>query len=202
MIAKIFKAFINAIIFIGKLLVIIFLAYFFIKGLTCNEDEKINYSFCQKYSLEDARQAYEAGNYSKALNIYSTICHYNNSKGKSCFIAGYFYSEGIGAKKDLVKSLYFFKKSCEKAYPHGCLALGWIYAVGITIRDEEYAKYLFKKLCDEGYELGCKELSNLKNYLLKENAKEIGSALLDLVPIEKGIKIFKSGGKIIKTLIK
>jgi TPR repeat protein len=178
---------------IGELLIIIFFAFFFVRGVVC-EDASLHH----RYSLRDADQAYTAGDYAKALDIYSKICHFEDSKGKSCFMAGYFYSQGIGVSRDIIKSLYFFEKSCEKGYLYGCLELGWIYGVGIKIRDEKYAKYLFEKLCKEGYEEGCKGLSKLKSYLIRENAEKIGNILLDLIPIKKGIKLIKSGIKIIE----
>ena len=70
--------------------------------------------------FDDGFKAYNAKNYSKAVNLYNKAC--DNKDAIGCHNLGFMYYNGQGVKKNSNKALDLFKKACDLNYEGGCKA--------------------------------------------------------------------------------
>lgn len=74
---------------------------------------------------------------------------------------GYFYLEGLGVEKDVLKTLYWTECSANHGDRDGQYNLAWFYEEGTGVEiDMEKAQYWYKKSALQGHELSiekCKE---------------------------------------------
>ena len=91
-------------------------------------------------------------NESQAFEVLSQYCESNS--GKSCIdrVLEFFNGEGD-------KAASMWRKSCEGGYALGCSTLGWMYAEGRGVaQDEAKAVSLYRQACEGGNALGCNNL--------------------------------------------
>lgn len=75
---------------------------------------------------------------------------------------GYFYLEGLGVEKDIVKAFYWTERAANYGDRDGQCNLAWFYEEGIGVEiDIEKAKFWYKKSALQGNDLAnekCKAL--------------------------------------------
>ena len=75
-----------------------------------------------------------------------------NDNGESAYILGYFYTGGLGVKRDLKKSLQWYEKSAKLGHIDAQLNLGFMYIAGHGTKvDYKKAAYWIKKAKDAGH---------------------------------------------------
>lgn len=76
---------------------------------------------------------------------------------------GYFYLEGLGVEKDVLKAFYWTERAANHGDRDGQYNLAWFYEEGIGIEiNIEKAKYWYKKSALQGHNLSiekCKKIN-------------------------------------------
>jgi len=93
--------------------------------------------------------------YDKAKEILEKTC--NSDLPKGCYELGKLHL-GSSKESNIIKSLYFFKKSCSLEYADACFATGATYYQGIPNQvavNFKLAKEFFNKSCSLGHKFGC-----------------------------------------------
>ena len=65
-------------------------------------------------SFDDARKAYKAGDYKKALEIFKPLVEQGDSKAQ--FILGVMHGRGQGVPQDYAEAVKWHQKSAEKIF--------------------------------------------------------------------------------------
>ena len=105
----------------------------------------------------DALEADNLQNYSKAAELYQDSCDYGNAMG--CINLGVLYVNGQGVKQDYAKAFDLSKKGCDSGIAVGCNNLGLLYDSGEGVqKDYSKAFNLFEKACNNKDALGCANL--------------------------------------------
>jgi TPR repeat protein len=87
----------------------------------------------------------------------------NNSLGYYDLAQAYY--EGKRLKRDYVKAMVHYKKSCDLKYGLACLSVAYMYANSEgVLQSKERASVYFAKACDYGYAGGCKNWNAMKGY--------------------------------------
>jgi len=79
-------------------------------------------------SFDDGFQAYEAGDYKKALEIIKPIAEQGGDLAQ--FYLGHMYSEGEGVPRDETEAVKWYRKAAEQGMPSAQYYLGLMYLNG------------------------------------------------------------------------
>ena len=117
-----------------KLLIVLLLA------LTVYADE-----FKETNAFNLAVEAYNKGNYIKALDGFYTLA--KNGNAKSQFNLGMIYAEGTGVKENKEKAIHWYEKAARQKNAKAAYNLGRIYheSAKDDIHGYEKAKYWYEK---------------------------------------------------------
>ena len=112
-------------------------------------------------SIFNAKEAYRAGNYSKAQKPFEKAC--DNGYPWACQSLGVLYENGQGVKQDFFKAKELYGKACNAGDVKGCHNLGLLYVNGKGVKQDYFkAKKLFGKACDGSMgAFGCQNLGFL-----------------------------------------
>jgi TPR repeat protein len=78
--------------------------------------------------LDEAIEAYTAGDYAKALVEFQALADQGNMDGQ--YFLGFFYHNGFGVKPNQVEAVKWFQKAAEQGDPRSQYYVGIIYATG------------------------------------------------------------------------
>ena len=99
-------------------------------------------------------EAYDKGDYQKAVQLYQKACDGGEARG--CFSLGFLYQNGQGVKQDYQKAAELYQKACDGGHAVGCSILGVLYTGGQGVRQNfSTAKQYYGKACDLGLQSGC-----------------------------------------------
>ena len=68
--------------------------------------------------VEKAKRYYAMGNHKKAAKYMPKACDVGDAR--SCYFAGYLYSNGIGISQDMKKAVEFYDKACKGGLTKAC----------------------------------------------------------------------------------
>ena len=103
---------------------------------------------------ELGKEAYNKGDYQKAVELLKKACDSGEALG--CSNLGVLYNKGQGVKQDYQKAVELLKKACDSGDAVGCYNLGILYIDGQGVKqDFSTAKQYYGKACDLGLQLGC-----------------------------------------------
>jgi len=81
------------------------------------------------------------------------------------YLLGEKYSEGEKAKRNYIKALMYYIRSCELGSGIGCLEVAYMYSGGYGVpKDMKKASDYYGIACDYGYAAGCKNWNVLNGY--------------------------------------
>ena len=104
--------------------------------------------------IESGIEAYEKGDYQKAVELFKKACDSGEAKG--CNNLGVLYEDGQGVKQDYQKAAQLYQKACDSGEANGCYNLGVSYNNGRGVKQDFFtAKQYYGKACDLGLQLGC-----------------------------------------------
>ena len=111
-------------------------------------------------TLDEGVEAFEKGDYKKALIIFEELSYKNNAKAK--YNLGAMYQNGDGVRQDYKKAKEWFEKAAAQGYALAQNNLGNMYFDGLGVKqDFKKAKELFGKACDGGEQMGCDNYKKL-----------------------------------------
>jgi len=100
--------------------------------------------------LEDAKAAYERGDYATAVSKLTTAAKQGNSHAQ--FNLGVMYFHGDGVSRDQDKGVYWFKKAAEQGYAIAQHNLGYMYFSGEGVpKNHKKALYWRTQAAEQGY---------------------------------------------------
>ena len=74
-------------------------------------------------SLDDANKAYNEGNYTKAIELYKSLC--DKKEAKACSSLGYMYRNAKGVSENSNLAQQYYKKACDAGDKESCSSAGW-----------------------------------------------------------------------------
>ncbi|RDU72407.1 sel1 repeat family protein [Helicobacter aurati] len=74
-------------------------------------------------SLDDANKAYNEGNYTKAIELYKTLC--DKKEAKACSSLGYIYRNAKGVSENTTLAQQYYKKACDAGDKESCSNANW-----------------------------------------------------------------------------
>ncbi len=111
-------------------------------------------SFNASGSYDDGVDAYDAGNYKKAYDIFFTLAKEQNHIDAQNYLA-YMYREGIGVRIDYYQAAYWYQKTADQGSALGQVGIGRLYETGRGVpRDYQKAIYWYRKAANQGDALG------------------------------------------------
>jgi TPR repeat protein len=78
--------------------------------------------------LEDARAAYQRGDYATAMRIYRPLADHDNAEAQSWL--GFMYSFGMGVRQNYAEGAKLIRKAAEQGYAPAQRNLGAMYEAG------------------------------------------------------------------------
>lgn len=93
----------------------------------------------QAAELQDAIQAYHAGDYDTAMQIYRELADQGDARGQ--FGVGYMFHYGHGVKKDQAEALKWFNQAAEKGDVKARQYLGIMYQKGEGVEKDLVAAH-------------------------------------------------------------
>jgi hypothetical protein len=113
---------------------------------------------CVADSFLDGKNAFEKGDFSKAVILYKKACDNNDLRG--CVNLGDLYASGNGITQDNVQAVSLYTKACDKNEPFGCTSLGLMYEEGRGVtQDKIKAVNIYEKACQNNSAIGCSLLA-------------------------------------------
>lgn len=110
----------------------------------------------------DAKNAYENGQFAKAVSLYTKGC--KNKDAKSCGQLGWLYDIGSGVQKDPFKSVDLYTKGCTYGNGPSCNLIGQMYFQGrVVANDDMKALSFFKKGCALNDAWSCAGVTNVED---------------------------------------
>ena len=95
--------------------------------------------------LNDAKAAYDRGDYATALRLLRPLAEQGNARAQSTL--GFMYANGRGVAKDDAAAVSWYRKAAEQGYVRAQLDLGGIYE---TQNDDVAAASWYRKAADQG----------------------------------------------------
>lgn len=97
------------------------------------------------------------------LDYATKACNYGDIDTCYALAVKHYRGDTDGIKKDVMRSFYLFKKTCDKGKLEGCNNLAVIYnnGKGGVPKNLALAKSLFTNACKGGYKPSCKNLQKL-----------------------------------------
>lgn len=126
---------------------------------------------CEKGDVDACRLL--AKIYDKGLGVAASVYLYLGYANKACSFGNmdacydlgvkYYRGNGELMPKDVMKSFYLFKETCDKGKVEGCNNLAVIYNNGINgvPKNLGLAKSLLQKACKQGYKPSCENLEKI-----------------------------------------
>lgn len=103
---------------------------------------------------EEALAAAKAKKYKLARASATRACE--GKSAVSCYLLGVMSWQGLGVKRDPVRTAVLFKKACGLKHADGCYNLGVLYRDGIGLKkDADKAVGVSLQACKLGYNNGC-----------------------------------------------
>jgi TPR repeat protein len=100
--------------------------------------------------LEDAKAAYERGDYATAVSKLTTAAKQGNSHAQFNLGVMYFYGDGVSRDQD--KGVYWFMKAAEQGYAVAQHNLGYMYFSGEGVpKNHKKALYWRTQAAEQGY---------------------------------------------------
>jgi TPR repeat protein len=103
--------------------------------------------------LDDARAAFNAGDYAKAVQLLTPLAQRGNATAAS--VLGDLYLKGLGVGANPREAFRWFVASAEAGHPCGQFSLGWMYEKGLAVaRDDSEAVKWYRKSAEQRYPPG------------------------------------------------
>ncbi len=100
-------------------------------------------------TLDEGVEAFEKGDYKKALIIFEELSYKNNAKAK--YNLGVMYENGYGVKQDYLKAKEWYEKAAAQGNANAQYNLGVIYSNGrVVTQDKLNARESDEKAAAQG----------------------------------------------------
>ncbi|MCX5797683.1 MAG: caspase family protein [Elusimicrobia bacterium] len=101
-------------------------------------------------ALADAKAAYGAGDYAKALQLYQPLADQGDSEAQ--FQVGVLYEQGLGVDKDAIAARRWYDKAAVQGHPGAMMWIGHTYAEGDGV-GQDYAEAMdwYRKAAEKKY---------------------------------------------------
>lgn len=104
-------------------------------------------------SEEEARSAYEKGDYARAVVLMRPFAEQGQAWAQNGL--GWMYQQGQGVPKDDQKAVMWYRKAAEQGDAAAQYDLGWMYESGTGVpEDDEEAAAWIRKAAEQGHTLG------------------------------------------------
>lgn len=151
--------------------------------------------------VNDGFDAYDAGNYSRAANLFSRAC--TNGDGEGCASLGGMYEAGQGVKKDKAKASALNKRAvsistsgCDAGVGASCNYLANLYNWGLLVKKNIVKSInLYEKACNAGDSMGCNNAGHhyLEGKGVKKNVMKGTTYALKSCTAGNGMGCFSAG---------
>jgi len=94
--------------------------------------------------LEDARAAYERGDYVEALRLFRLLADQHYAAAQNAL--GVMYQNGRGVPQDYAEAVKWYRKAAEQGYAHAQYNLGVMYSDGRGVSQDYIAAYIWLNL--------------------------------------------------------
>lgn len=168
--------------------------------VTTNTKEKTSIAENVK-DVNDGFDAYDAGNYSKAANLFSRAC--TNGDGEGCASLAGMYESGEGVKKDKAKASALNKRAvavstsgCDAGVGAACNYLANLYNWGSLVKKNIVKSInLYEKACNAGDSMGCNNAGHhyLEGKGVKKNVMKGTTLALQSCTAGNGMGCFSAG---------
>ena len=92
-------------------------------------------------ALSDATQVYDAGDYEKAIKMYTPLAKEGNAEAQ--FTLGMMYRAGRGVEQDFNAANKWYLLASEQGHPIAQFYLGWMYAKGRGVPRDFVRSYMW-----------------------------------------------------------
>lgn len=110
----------------------------------------LSFQYVHAASLDEAKAAADAGQYQKALGMYTTLAEEGDAKAQ--YNLGLMHLYGDGTKQNSTEALSWFKKSADAGFPEAQYRTGVMYFNGDGIAaDYDTAMSYYRKAAEQGH---------------------------------------------------
>lgn len=110
----------------------------------------LSFQYVHAASLDEAKAAADAGQYQKALGMYTTLAENGNAKAQ--YNLGLMHLYGDGTKQNSAEALSWFKQSADAGFPEAQYRTGVMYFNGDGIAaDYDTAMSYYRKAAEQGH---------------------------------------------------
>jgi serine/threonine protein kinase len=114
-------------------------------------------SQAQGTAYEEAKDAYNQKNYSRARELFAQSC--DSGEMRACNYLGYLYAQGLGGPRSEQQARAIYDKACSAGNMSSCASLGSLYQ---DSHDKDQARKYFQQACSGGLKDGCDYLHAIK----------------------------------------
>lgn len=108
-------------------------------------------------TFEDAKSAFDSGEYEKAASLCQKACDDKDSRG--CVNLGVMQNEGVGVKQNKDAAISYFQMACGMGDKVGCADAAMM---AIEAKDLKTASLFFSKACTFGDQEACTAVVNIE----------------------------------------
>lgn len=108
-------------------------------------------------TFEDAKSAFNSGEYTKAATMYQKACTAKDPRG--CVNVGILYNSGVGVEQNKDTAASYFQTACGMGDKVGCADAAMM---AIEAKDLKTANLFFTKACTFGDQEACSAVENIK----------------------------------------
>jgi uncharacterized protein len=96
--------------------------------------------------FEDARAAYEKGDYATVLQLFRPLVEQGDAKAQ--YILGLMYLNGQGVPRDYATALSWLRKAAEQSYADAQFFLGMTYVAGVVVPQDYVIAHMWFDLAE------------------------------------------------------